>query len=1054
MTQLPSGTVTFLFTDIEGSTAMLNALGATFDDLLDAHHKIVRAALTEHGGVEVRTEGDAFLAAFTVPANAVRAAIAMQRELAEHAWPDGFPVRVRMGLHAGAATPVDGEYRGAYAIHLAARIVAAANGGQIIVSQVAREMAAEGGLDGVGFIDLGEHRLKDIGSRAHLYLVAHPSIEVDERPLRSLSALPNNLPAQLTKFIGREQERAELIGMLDEHRLVTVTGAGGAGKTRLAQEVGAEVLPKFPDGVWFVELAPLSEPSEVPRAFASALGVSETADADLLERVIASLVTREALLIVDNCEHVIGPVAAAVGAIASRAPKVRMIATSREPLGVAGEATWRVPSLSLAEGEALGLFMDRAALASPGFDPSDDERAAIGEICERLDGIPLAIELAAARVKSLSPTEILARLEDRFRLLTGGSRTTVERHRTLRATIDWSARLLEPDQRALFERLSVFSGGFTLEAAEAVCAGDGIDEYEVLDLLTDLVDRSMVISETGETGTRYRILEMLRQYAAESLDDEVAIKTRDRHLGWLTDYVGAVSEEFVFVQRPLAEERRYWAEDENLRSALAWAESKPDLEAVARLAVAAWPIWYDRGSVEHVSAALDRVAEAEGIDDALYARAVWAGAIVMTLTAKKRDVRLPWVERAVEAAARVGDPVLLARAQTHLLLWRSYMSSRSRDEFAQDRRENIELLRGLDDRVGLGNALLSEASYQSFRNHHSEALACFEELQRMFPDDPGVINGVGRQLIALGDFEGARAHLERALELRTMRGNRWLIAVSLSALAELAEVLEEFAEAEVLIERAVEHFLSAGLVELAVGAKTNLLSIWLWQGRHDEALKVLDDVEEAYSGLTPWMGLSLEYVRRFIREELADHEFLERVRAIDRPHVRASLLPNCAIHAGGADLVHDALAALEPAEPDSWKDRCNRFHDLGRLRLLIEDIDGARDALRSGLGVVAEIPGELPFLMVAAATAALASASGRAEDGARLRGYADGRLDQLGYVWQGIFRGLHQRDLAALEEAVGPGGRSEELLSEGAALTPGEAQALAHAILEAEGPGH
>jgi len=487
----PTGTVTFLFTDIEGSTRLLHQLGHRYADVLEQHHQILRAALETHNGYEVDTQGDAFFVTFASAIDAIEAAVIMQRSLNARSWPAGGVMRVRMGLHTGEPTLTEGGYVG-MDVHRGARIMASGHGGQVVLSHTTRTLAEEHLPPGVTLRELGEHRLKDLQQPAPLYQLVIEGLPNDFPPLKTLSTRPHNLPVQLTSFIGRETNIVEVKQLLAKTRLLTLTGSGGCGKTRLSLQVGAEVLDDYADGVWLVELAPVADPNLVLQTVASALGLREQAARPLLETVIDYLKPKTLLLLLDNCEHLLEASAQLADALLKACPALKILASSREGLGIAGEQTYRPPSFArpspanaarltveeLTQYEAVRLFIDRALLSNPRFAVTNQNAPAVAEICDRLDGIPLAIELAAARVKAMSVEQISTRLTDRFRLLTGGSRTALPRQQTLRALIDWSYDLLSDKEKLLLARLSVFAGGWTLEAAEKVCSDDAVIELK------------------------------------------------------------------------------------------------------------------------------------------------------------------------------------------------------------------------------------------------------------------------------------------------------------------------------------------------------------------------------------------------------------------------------------------------------------------------------------------------------------------------------------------------------------------------------------------------
>jgi predicted ATPase/class 3 adenylate cyclase len=526
----PTGTVTFLFSDIEGSTVRWERDREAMADAVARHEAIMRDALEAHDGYIFKTMGDEFCVAFARPEDAIVAALDAQRALLREDFSAVDGIRVRIALHTGSASERGGDYFGP-AVNRVARLLAIGHGGQVLVSGTATDL-----LQGVmppqtSLRDLGAHRLKDLARPEQAYQLIAPDLPQAFPALRSLDQLPNNLPPQLTSFVGREREVAEIKTLLEQYRFVTLVGTGGAGKTRCAIQVGADLLDGSGDGVWLAELAPISDPSLVASVIAQALNVQGEPNRPVLDAVTAFLKRRALLLILDNCEHVIEETRSVVGAILRGCPDIRILATSREGLNVAGERVFRMPSLPFpTRGEsgtsdaaidygAIALFVDRAVASDGRFTFSEENARYVAEICRRLDGIPLAIELAAARVKVLSPQQLAKKLDERFRVLTGGDRSALPRQQTMRALVDWSYDLLSEEERALFRKLGVFAGGFTLESATAVCTDGRIDEIAMLDLLSSLVDKSLVNAEPAGNGTRYRLLESMRQYARERLTE-------------------------------------------------------------------------------------------------------------------------------------------------------------------------------------------------------------------------------------------------------------------------------------------------------------------------------------------------------------------------------------------------------------------------------------------------------------------------------------------------------------------------------------------------------
>ncbi len=597
MTDIPTGTVTFLFTDIEGSTRLWENDPVTMEKSLAAHDEALRAVFDDHAGHVFATGGDGFCVAFTRPEQAAMAAVAAQQTVGSL----NVPFLVRMAIHAGVADERAGDYFGPV-VNRVARLLEVANGGQVVASGSVAGLIDLSRMDGLTLTDLGQHRLRDLASPETIHALHHPSLPRVSTAIRTLDTVPNNLPAQVSSFVGRDQELAEAEKLLAGARLLTVTGVGGAGKTRLVIQLSAQLLDDFPDGVWLVELAPVSDPERLTAAVANTLGVVDRADRDLSDVLLDRLKGSSELIVLDNCEHVVDAAARLADRILQGAPGVKLIATSRELLGVRGEVPFQLRSMAMPSEatplnearhhDAVRLFAERASAVSPGFRVTSETLAPVIEIVRRLDGMPLGLELAAARIRVMSAAQIAARLNDSFRLLTGGSRTALPRQQTLEAAIDWSYQLLDEPERTLFRRLSVFQGSFRLESAEEVCGFDPLESWDVLDLLAKLVDKSLVATVEVGDEVRYRLLETLRQFARERLAEDGESDTLGgRHL----DHFRKLAETTIFEVRGPDETRTITglrADHDNLRRAIRWAIDIGDAEAAQATAGSCYRFWF------------------------------------------------------------------------------------------------------------------------------------------------------------------------------------------------------------------------------------------------------------------------------------------------------------------------------------------------------------------------------------------------------------------------------------------------------------------------------
>ncbi len=720
MASRPTGTVAFLFTDVEGSTRRWELDPEKMAGALARHDALLREAIEAHGGYVFKAMGDAFCAAFATTSDAAAAALRIQRALLEEDFSSVGGMPVRMALHAGSAQEREGDYFGP-ALNRVARLLAVGHGGQVIVSGTAADLLHDAMPPESTLRDLGSHRLKDLARAERVYQLSGSGLPQAFPALRSLEQTPNNLPLQLTSFVGREAELAEIDRLLREYRLLTLVGTAGSGKTRCAIQAGAELLDRFSDGVWIVELAPIADPALVTAAVAQTLGVKEHPGRALLDTLIAHLERRYMLIVIDNCEHVIDEVRRVAAAILRSCPNVRIVCTSREALNVAGERVIRLGSLPLPPArEAVALFADRALAVDGAFAITDANAALVGDIVVRLDGIPLAIELAAARIRVLSPQQLLDRLNERFRLLTGGDRSALPRQQTLRAAIDWSFDLLDERERMLFRRLSVFSGGWTLPAAAAVCGEGDLDEWEMLDALESLVDKSLVTVDALGVERRYGMLYSIREYATERLAAaQEAEKVAAAHARFYADFVLGLG--------PLVRE----LEDVKWRGALS-------------------------EELDNIRAAVDRTIFAEHDPEVglqLLAELEWPE----LLTNPHESLR--WFERAATLEGAMPGELAHARILRHFLVL-SRLAGRSPSESEATALRALEVARTGRDADEVARALANLGG--NYRD-----VARFEEAERAFVEayaTPESLSRLTRNVVlriwAVTDLQ--RGELERA----------------------------------------------------------------------------------------------------------------------------------------------------------------------------------------------------------------------------------------------------------------------------------------------------
>ena len=807
MSPLPSGIVTFLFTDVERSTQMWDRFPECMRAALARHDTLIAEIAQKHNGkvLKDRGEGDSQFLTFESAVDAAHAALAIQNALRAEIWPAETPLKVRMALHTGEASERDGDYYGG-PVNRCARVRAVGHGGQILLSEVTAGLAREHLTNGACLRDMGLHHLKDLQRPEHLFELRDVAWTEEFGSLRSLAAFKHNLPLQLTSFVGRKQELKDIRQLLTQTRLLTLLGSGGCGKTRLSLQMAAEVTDEYPNGVWFVELAPIAEGELVTRAIANAMGIKEEPGREVLQTLCAELREQALLLVLDNCEHLAQPVARIAQKLLQSCPNLRILASSRVRLNVAGEVSWRVPSLPVPAEDAaldvenashyasLSLFVERALFARSDFVLTEVNLPAVTRICRRLEGIPLAIELAAARVGALTPQQIDTRLNNRFKLLVGG--VGEKRHQTLSALIDWSHDLLSANERILLRRLSVFVGGWTLEAAETGCEWGELEAGDVLDVLSSLVDASLVIAEEQDGAQRYHLLESVREYAAKRLEEANEIAAmREAHLRCFL----ALAEEAA--PKLSGAEQAQWlecleAEHDNLRAGLAWATGETRL----RLACALYSFWYMRSyffeGINWLQGTLD---QCPADCPAFCAAAFNALGNLLMYSSRYPEARTT-LEEALRLRREGGDEAGVA--ETLNCLATTLRGQNNLEEAERCYNDSLELRRKLQDVCGIAGTLNNLGILARDRKDLAKAKSYFEESLHFYAhvkDDAKM----AITLINLGvicesqqNCDGARQFYEQALLVCQQQKNHRLTAHILYNLGSAA--LQQQAHAESL----------------------------------------------------------------------------------------------------------------------------------------------------------------------------------------------------------------------------------------------------------------
>ncbi|MEO6912937.1 MAG: tetratricopeptide repeat protein, partial [Candidatus Baltobacteraceae bacterium] len=822
---LPTGTVTFLFTDVEASTRRWEAGSQAMAAAVARHDALLQTVVEHQGGYLFKRLGDGICAAFARASEALAAAAEAQQLLTQEDFAATGGLPVRMALHSGEAQERDGDYFGP-AVNRAARLLAVGNGGQVLVSGVTAKLLQDDPA-AIGMVDLGIHRLKDLTEPEHIFQLRTNGDPPSYPALRSLDAFLNNLPLQITSFVGREDDLRALTVRLQGSRLLTLVGTGGVGKTRLAIQLGGDVADHYADGVWIFDFAAITDPTVVPPAVAATLNIRESQNRSVVDSIILSLSQKQALLIFDNCEQVLDAAARIADSILRACRNVRIVATSRQALGIIGEWAYSVTSLPFPTSSrgltahdamqyaAIALFVERAAASNQHFRLTDDNAAETAEICRRLDGIALAIELAATRIKVLTVHHLNGRLKERFALLTGGSRTELPRHQTLRALIDWSYDLLKDAEKTMFRRAAIFAGGYSTEAAMSVCASESLSDFEVLELTLSLVEKSLVSADLGNGLERYRFLESTREYALEKLKENkehefISRKHAEFYLVLAEDtnkkfFAAPQAEYFVPLKREI----------ENLRGALSWSLiEKADPVLGGGLAGALGRFWYEIGQVS------------EG----------------------KR-----WIDRALELHAESPDP----RTQASLWLARAVLTAGT--ESCEAAARACSLFEALEDKRGLGYALREHGLALRQVGDWPEAEAALRRASELLHEvrEPGGFAiaqvTLGSIFAFRGDFDSARANYERALDAARAHGAEFAIMMSYLHLADLEFQCGNF---ELAIQNAAEALLLAESNKssrLPANLHGNLAAYRIAAGSLPEAaadareaLGILRDIQNSY----------------------------------------------------------------------------------------------------------------------------------------------------------------------------------------------------------------
>jgi len=965
-----------LFTDIEGSTKLAQQYPDTIAEALEKHNNILREVFAKYRGFIFEFVGDAYCVAFDNADDAIRAGIESQRGLAKAEWTDAV-IKIRMGIHYGQAQQVGEKFSGYITMARTQRIMSAAYGGQVLVSKSAHESAGGNSHGEYSFRDLGERRLKDLIQPVQIYQLVSEGLETDFPPLKTLDARPNNLPFQLTNFVGRDKEMKQVKELLAGTHLLTLLGSGGSGKTRLALQVAADLIDEFNNGVWLVELEQLIDPVLLPQTVNQALRNQEESQKSPEETLVEFVKDKEMLIILDNCEHIADACAHLAENLLKTSPNLKMIVTSREALKCEGEQTHRLPSLQtptkkrsykaeeIMEFESVELFLERAQAVNPSFSITDENSAVVAGICIDLDGIPLAIELAAARIKVLSVEKIYERLSDRFKLLTGGKRTALPRQQTLKALIDWSYDLLSDEEKIIWGKLSVFAGGWTIEAAEEICQDEEISQYDILDNLINLTEKSIIIYDSDKD--RYRMLESIRQYGDDKLKESngresVAVA----HLKYYMEL--AITSE----KKLAGDEVKKWleileTENGNMEAAMHWSVTGGDQNEGGKLAASFANYWLNRGYLTTASYWLDHIlAGSPEMDRAIRGNILGiAGLFANMLGDSDKAEKL--IEEGLEVSRELGNKDDIASGLNNLA---SVVYERGDYTKA---RELIEETLAIDRESGdpskisfslinLGTVARLQGDYDIARNLLEESLAIRRKAKNKFAISSS-LNTLGILHSNLGEYEKAKAYVNEGLQIAEELGNKYGIGDAYGLLGDIEALIGNLDEAKKLQKESLQIFEEMGKKNKIADRYSNLGSIAHQTGDNPKAIELLDKALELQRSIGDKFGIALTLLR-LGKVKISNKDYGGAIQNINESNAIRTKLG----HKGGIAECLNASAniSLLEGKTDEAKQmflESYEFHDL----------------LKNTIGIASDMIGLAGVLMKAE----------RFEEAARMLAYAD-----------------------------------------------------------------